>query len=96
MSTCWSFRPASRSKIAERYAGELPWTIRLLLRLVGAVQHGGSTLVSYLLSEKKYCRALIDLGYQDAMKQRDEIMCFLNGQPYQGVARTPQDGEMPQ
>lgn len=77
--------------IAERYVGELPWTIRLLLRLIGARQHShsGTTLVSYLLSEKKYCSALIDLGYQDAMKRRDEIMRFFELQP-------PQNQEMPQ
>ena len=76
-------------KIAERHAADLPWTIRLLLRLVGAVQRGGSTLVSYLLSERKYCSALIDLGYQDALNRRDEILRFLDGQPRQ-------DDEMPQ
>ncbi|HEY8887195.1 MAG TPA: patatin-like phospholipase family protein [Gallionella sp.] len=76
-------------KIAERYAAELPWTIRLLLRLVGARQQSGGTLVSYLLSEKKFCRALIDLGYQDALKQRDEIMDFLEVKP-------GQDDGMPQ
>jgi len=68
-------------KIAERYTAELPWTIRLLLRLIGARQHSGGTLVSYLLSEKKFCRALIDLGYQDALKHRDEIMDFLDVKP---------------
>ena len=76
-------------KIAERYAAELPWTIRLLLRLVGVGHHSGMTLVSYLLSERKYCRALIDLGYQDALKRRDEIMRFLDVQPQQ-------DDELPQ
>jgi len=65
-------------KIAERYVKELPWTIRLLLRLVGVHKHSGVTLVSYLLSEKKYSRALIDLGYQDALDRRDEIMKFLD------------------
>jgi NTE family protein len=68
-------------KIAERYASELPWTIRLLLRLVGAGRQSGGILVSYLLSEKKFCRALIDLGYQDALKRRDEIMNFLDVKP---------------
>jgi NTE family protein len=72
-------------KIAERYAAELPWTIRLLLRLIGARQHSGGTLVSYLLSEKKFCRALIDLGYQDALKRRDEIMEFLDVKPHRDV-----------
>jgi NTE family protein len=68
-------------RIAERYIKELPWTIRLLLRLAGVRQHSGATLVSYLLSEKKFCRALIDLGYQDALKRREEIMKFLEVQP---------------
>ena len=76
-------------KIAERYAAELPWTIRLLLRLVGARQQSGGTLVSYLLSEKKFCRALIDLGYQDALKRRDEIMAFLE-------LKSSQDNGMPE
>ena len=83
-------------KIAERYAAELPWTIRLLLRLVGTVQQGGSTLVSYLLSEGKYCRALIDLGYQDALKRREEILRFLDMQPRQDAGRTGRDDGMPQ
>jgi NTE family protein len=67
-------------QIAEQHADELPWTIRLLLRVVGARKHSGSTLVSYLLSEKKFCRSLINLGYQDALKRREEIMYFLDRQ----------------
>lgn len=79
----------SIEKIAERHVGELPWTIRLLLRLVGATRHSGASLVSYLLSEKGFCRALIDMGYQDAMQRREEILKFLDVQP-------SQDTEMPQ
>jgi NTE family protein len=67
-------------QIAEQHADELPWTIRLLLRVAGARKHSGSTLVSYLLSEKKFCRSLINLGYQDALKRRAEIMHFLDRQ----------------
>jgi NTE family protein len=78
----------SLEKIAERYAAEMPWTIRLLMRLIGARQSGG-ILLSYLLSESKYTRALIDLGYQDTLKQRDEILGFLELQ-------TPPDQEMPE
>ncbi|MDD2913735.1 MAG: patatin-like phospholipase family protein [Gallionella sp.] len=76
-------------KIAERYVAEFPWTIRLLLRLIGASHRSGSTLISYLLSEGKFCRALIDLGYRDAMERRDEIQRFLDVQPRR-------DEEMPQ
>jgi NTE family protein len=72
-------------KIAERHAAELPWTIRLLLSLIGARQRRGGTLVSYLLSEKKFCRALINLGYQDALKRREEIMGFLGMKPHSDV-----------
>lgn len=68
----------SLEKIAERYAKELPWTIRCLLRLIGVRQHSGTSLVSYLLSEKKFCNAVIELGYQDALAKRDQIMAFLD------------------
>lgn len=64
-------------KIAEQHVASLPWTIRLLLRAAGVMRKSGATLVSYLLFERHYCRALIDLGYQDAMQRRDEITAFL-------------------
>ncbi len=79
----------SIEKIAERHARELPWTIRLLLRLAGASHQSGAILVSYLLSEKKFCNALIELGYQDALLRRDEILRFLDQAPQQ-------DAGMPQ
>ncbi|OGT00602.1 MAG: Patatin [Gallionellales bacterium RIFCSPLOWO2_12_FULL_59_22] len=76
-------------KIAERYASELPWTIRLLLRMVGAMPRGGGILLSYLLSEGKFCSELIDLGYRDAQKRRDEILRFLDteSRPDDGMPR---------
>ncbi|MDD5180461.1 MAG: patatin-like phospholipase family protein [Gallionellaceae bacterium] len=64
--------------IAERYAHRLPWTIRLLLRGVGAMRRSGANLVSYLLFDKGFCRALIELGYQDALKRKEEILAFLD------------------
>ena len=67
----------SIEKIAGRYAKQLPFPIRLLLRSVGAMRRNASNLVSYLLFEKDFCRALIDLGYQDAMNRKQEIMSFL-------------------
>ncbi|MFA6902787.1 MAG: patatin-like phospholipase family protein [Gallionellaceae bacterium] len=67
----------SIEKIAGRYAKQLPFPIRLLLRTVGAMRRNASNLVSYLLFEKDFCRALIDLGYQDAMNRKDEIVAFL-------------------
>lgn len=65
-------------KIARRYVSNLPWSIRFMLRWVGAMRSSGANLVSYLLFEKGFCRALIELGYQDAMKRREEVLAFLN------------------
>lgn len=63
--------------IAERYIGQLPWPIRFLLRAVGVLRGSGANLVSYLLFERQHCRALIDLGYQDAVARKEEITQFL-------------------
>jgi len=79
----------SIEKIAEHYLIELPWTIRLLLRMVGTSHKSGATLVSYLLSEGKYCRSLIELGYRDALSRREEIQNFIG-------AQHAMDGELPQ
>ncbi|MFP5350498.1 MAG: patatin-like phospholipase family protein [Gammaproteobacteria bacterium] len=65
-------------KIAARYVECLPRAVRWLLRGLGAYNRSGSNLVSYLLFEKPYCRALIALGYADAMVRRREILDFLS------------------
>jgi NTE family protein len=67
----------SIEKVAEHHTRYLPWTIRLLLRLIGVMHGSGANLVAYLLSEKRFCRALIDMGYSDAQERREEIMAFL-------------------
>lgn len=77
-------------KIAERHLNGLPWTIRILLRAVGVMRRRGANLVSYLLFDKAYCRALIDLGYKDAMQNKEEIMAFLNLGPSKPNDNLPQ------
>jgi len=64
-------------KIAVDHTHTLPRTIRTLLFTLGALKKSGSNLVSYLLFEKEYCRALIQLGYEDTMQRRDDLMQFL-------------------
>lgn len=64
-------------KIAERHAHSLPRTIRFLLRGIGAMGRSGSNLVSYLLFEKPFCRALISLGYKDTTQRKEEILKFI-------------------
>lgn len=64
-------------KIAGTHADELPRTIRTLLHTVGGMKRSGSNLLSYLLFEKSYCRALIQLGYRDTMARGDDLLVFL-------------------
>lgn len=64
--------------IAAKYYLEIPIAIRYLLKLFGIHQQSDSSIVSYLLFEKAYTSALIDLGYQDAMTQIDDIKAFFD------------------
>jgi NTE family protein len=63
-------------KIAVAHAHELPLTIRALLYTVGGLRSSGANLLTYLLFEKSYCRALIRLGYKDTMARKDELLAF--------------------
>jgi len=67
--------------IAMRHIDELPKTIRALFGSVGATQRGGSTLLSYLLFGRSFCRELIALGYKDAMAKRENLRGFLGYDP---------------
>lgn len=63
--------------LAAKHVNSLPWPVRALMRGIGAMNSKGSALVSYLLFEADYTRALMDLGYQDTMQRRDEVVRFL-------------------
>lgn len=65
--------------IAHRHARELPASMRFLLRGIGAYGHKGSSLMSYLLFEKPFCKELIKLGHADTMRRREEVLEFLHG-----------------
>jgi NTE family protein len=65
--------------IAVKHVRSLPWTIRFFLRSVGAMRRGGANLASYLLFERGYCNELIELGYNDTLKRREEVESFLAG-----------------
>lgn len=65
--------------IAEKHRSELPLAIRALLRGIGGNSPGENKLLSFLLFEQSYTRALIKLGYEDAMRVKDELRDFVTG-----------------
>lgn len=65
--------------IAHKHRKRLPFALRSLLHGVGGSGSGENRLVSYLLFEQAYTRELIELGYKDAMKVKDELRDFISG-----------------
>ena len=65
-------------QIALRHVHALPWPVLFLLRGIGAMRRSGSNLASYVLFERPFCRALMDLGYSDTMARRAEVEAFLS------------------
>jgi len=72
--------------IAARHVREMPRPVRTLMSGLGALNYGGSQLLSYLLFESGYTRELIQLGYEDAMERRESLMDFMDGQPISSPA----------
>ncbi len=60
-----------------KHAHLLPPAIRVLLRALGAMRDGSTNVLSYLLTDGRYCRSLMRRGYRDAMARRSEISTFL-------------------
>lgn len=71
--------PSERlDRIAAEHASALPWGVKALLSGIGAMNRHGGALTSYLLFEKPFTRALIDLGYADTMARSTEVGDFLD------------------
>ncbi|WP_426360403.1 patatin-like phospholipase family protein [Pseudocolwellia sp. HL-MZ19] len=66
------------NSMAVEYFDELPLSIKILLRSIGITNDSESSLISYLLFDKKYCKQLIKLGYEDAMEKETAIREFLD------------------
>jgi NTE family protein len=63
--------------LALQYADRLPRTVHHVLRGFGSTRGTGANLISYLLFDRAYCRALMQQGFEDAMARRDELAAFL-------------------
>lgn len=70
--------PSQRlDSLAAKHAKSLPISIRTMLRGIGAMNSSGGALTSYLLFERSYTQALIQMGYNDTMPRREELLKFL-------------------
>jgi NTE family protein len=63
--------------IVARYVGNFPLSLRILLKGIGALAREGRPLMSYLMFDAPYCKELMELGYQDALASREQILHLL-------------------
>ncbi|NOR39869.1 MAG: patatin-like phospholipase family protein, partial [Gammaproteobacteria bacterium] len=61
----------------ERYVNNFPRSVRVLLKGIGALAREGRPLMSYLMFDAPYCKELMDLGYEDGMAAREQVLHLL-------------------
>jgi len=66
------------ASLAQEHGHKMPKFVRYLMEGLGNSKAQSADLMSYLLFDSSYTRALIDLGYQDATQNLAEIEEFLN------------------
>jgi NTE family protein len=66
-------------EIAYEHHRAMPAPVRALLRGMRGESGTESRLTSFLLFEREYTQALIDLGYHDAMQVKDQLVAFVTG-----------------
>ncbi|MBS0380225.1 MAG: patatin-like phospholipase family protein [Proteobacteria bacterium] len=76
-------------EIAARHVSAMPGGLRALLRVIAGREGSSSQLASYLMFEAPYTRALIELGYRDAMQARVALTAFMSGEKLPQVMTAP-------
>ena len=76
-------------EIVERYVDNFPRSVRILLNGIGALAREGRPLMSYLMFDAPYCKELMELGYEDGMAAREQLMHLLGNDEL--VEETPQE-----
>lgn len=66
-------------EIAYEHRRAMPLAVRMLLRGIRGESKNENRLLSFLLFESEYTRELIDLGYRDAMRIKDQLRDFVSG-----------------
>jgi NTE family protein len=76
-------------EIAACHTREMPGGLRALLRVIAGRDASSFQLASYLMFEAGYTRALIELGYRDAMQARIALTAFMSGEKLPQVLTSP-------
>jgi len=76
-------------EIAAQHSAAMPSGLRALLRVIAGRDATSSQLASYLMFEAPYTRALIELGYRDAMQARVALTAFMSGEKLPQVMTAP-------
>lgn len=72
----WISPSRDLSTIAANRSKDLPRMIRYLLKGLGSLEEA-SEITSFLLFEQSFSKHLIELGYEDAMTQKNQLKKFL-------------------
>ena len=64
--------------IAQAHYDNLPRSFRIALKFLGMGKANSRRLVSYLMFDGAFCNELIELGYKDAMEQKEQLSSFLS------------------
>ena len=64
-------------EIVAKYVQNFPKSVRMLLKGIGALAREGRPLMSYLMFDAPFCKELMELGYQDGMAAREQILQLL-------------------
>lgn len=64
-------------ELARQHAHHLPRLIRMTISAFGSLDEA-SEILSYLLFEPNFCKSLIEMGYQDALANKESIQSFFN------------------
>ncbi len=63
--------------LAAKMASKMPRVIRYLIKGLGPLEDA-SEIISYLLFEPDFCSQLIEIGYDDGIREKKSILEFLN------------------
>ncbi len=69
---------ADLALVAAAFAHRMPRAVRYLMDGLGTPDAQSADLMSYLLFDSSYTRALLDIGYHDAAARIGEIETLLN------------------